>query len=280
MEASATGIIGGTFSIVKERFGPMLGLIAIYFVIQFMILLIMSVSIGASFALAFSMNQPGAMGAGSFLMIAVFYLVIFAIYGAQTASLTAMASPLQRLTFGDALNVGFRCVPTMLGVFVILMVAYFILAFALTLVLGGLMMASKWLAILAGVALVPAGIYLASRLSVINAVVAVDRETNPITAINRGWNLTRGHAMTIVLALVLFILIAAVGMAIVIAPSFSTIMAGSSGNMTTTGFAGMGATMVLGLIFAVVFGLAGAALVSVIHAELAGTLDQDVEVFA
>lgn len=283
MQASATGIIGGTFAIVKERFGPMLGMLVIYFVIQIVLSIVLSASIGASFAMTLAAGRNGGLGglgAGGFLMVGVFYLAIFALYAAQTASLTALASPLQRLSFGDALNIGFRCVPTMLGVLVILGVAYFALALVAGMLLGVLAFVSSWLAILGGLVLIPGVIYLASRLSVINAVVAVDREMNPIAAISRSWNLTRGNVMAIFLALVLFVVLAAIGIAIVITPSFSTIMAASNGGNAVPSFAGMGVTFLLGIVFGLVFALAASALVSVIHAELAGTLQQDSEVFA
>jgi len=42
------------------------------------------------------------------LFILVFYLGYILIYCAQTASLNALASPLQQLGFGDAFSVGLR----------------------------------------------------------------------------------------------------------------------------------------------------------------------------
>jgi hypothetical protein len=275
MQTSVSQILAKTGETVKNRIGGLLGIWGIYFAAQIVLFIVLGVVIGGSLMAAVGGIGAGGLGgegaaagfgAGAILMFILAYLAILLIAAAQSSSMIAFASPLQKLTLGDALNAGFRSALPMLGVMVLLLIAYFICALVIGLV-GGIL--ASVLGSAAGVLvllLIPGLLYLVCRLSTINGVVAVDGVTNPITAIQRGWAQTRSNTLAIFGSIVIFAIGAIVIGGVMLIPYFNMIGAVTSGEMPGVGssvltFIGFfGAMIILTVI--------GQALFAVIHAEV------------
>lgn len=276
MTTSVGQIYGQTFAIIKERFAALLGIWATFLAINIALVLVFAMVVGVSaFAGAAMSPDAAAIGAGAILGAIVFYIAYILVYCAQSASMTAMASPLQRLTFSEALSAGFRSALPMLGLIVILIVAYFVVGLVVALLLGILSFAGS-AGTFIGMLLVAVGaIYVAARLCTVNAVIAVEGVRNPLTALARGWNMTRSNVLTIILALLGFMVLAGVLIMLVAAPVLSVFTAATAisadpmaappemPGMGTFLFVGIGA-LVVGLVLVI----SGAALMSVIHGEL------------
>lgn len=278
MEISVGRIISQTFAMVGQRFGALLGLWAVFFAIQIGLSLILTIAMGGA-AAGMAFSSPDAISGGMILGIIVFYLVYFLAYFAQSSALMAEASPLQRPGFSESFSTGLRSAPTMLGVVLLYLIAY--IGFA---VVFGLLAAVLSFAGRAGVAIlvilfIPAAAYLACRLSVVNAVVAVERVGNPITAIVRGWSLTKGNVLSIFLALLIFVMAVAVLIGFLFMMGFASIGSAMTGGGAPN-LGALGLVFVGALVFSVLVAIVGSALVSVIHAELAPAGQGTSEVFA
>jgi hypothetical protein len=276
MQTSVSQILAKTGETVKSRIGGLLGIWGIYFVVQIVLGILLFVVIGASVFGALAMAGSGGMdsagagmgfGVGTIVMIFLAYMAILLIAVAQSSSLIAFASPLQKLSLGDALNTGFRSALPMLGVMVLLIIVYFVGALVVGLILGLIGAISTTLSGLIGLLLIPVGIYLMCRICTINAVVAVDGVTNPINAIKRGWAQTNSNVLPIFVVLVIFVVALAVVGGLLIVPMFSSMMSASMMGEAPS-FAGMGMTMVLLFLFSIVMTVVSSALFAVIHAEI------------
>lgn len=289
MTTSVGQIYGQTLEIVKGRFGPLLGLLVTFFAINIALFIVFAMVIGVSaFAGAGMQANAGAIGAGAILGMIVFYIIYILVYCAQSASMTAMASPLQQLTFGEALSAGMRSALPMLGVVVVLMIAYFVCALIVGLAVGVLSMAGNAVSFIAMVLVAIGAAYLACRLATVNAVIAVEGVGNPLTAISRGWNMTRGNVLTIFLALLGYGVIAIVLILLIAAPFFSFITAArtmaidpSAAPPAMPGVGTMIFVFIAALVVGVVLSISGSALISVIHGELSDSSPRAAEdVFA
>lgn len=278
MQTSISQILAKTGETVKSRIGGLLGIWGIYFAAQIVLFIVLGLVIGGSIMAvmggvgAGGLGGEGAaagLGAGMILIIILAYLVVLLIAVAQSSSLIAFASPLQKLSLGDALNAGFRSALPMLGVMVLLIIVYFVGALVLGLVLGLIGAVSTTLAGLIGILLIPAGIYLMCRICTINAVVAVEGVTNPITAIQRGWAQTNSNVLPIFAVLVIFVVALVVVGGLLFMPMISSIMSASMSGAPPS-FAGMGMTMVMFFLFSIVMTVVSSALFAVIHAEVSG----------
>ena len=90
MDGRVGSIISGTFGMVRDRFGPLLGLWAVYLAIQIGLGTFLAIMMGASFAETMETGNPDSMGGGMMLAFALFYLVYFLAAFAQTAAMIAM----------------------------------------------------------------------------------------------------------------------------------------------------------------------------------------------
>ncbi len=278
MTTSVGQIYGQTLEIVKGRFGPLLGLLATFFAINIalMIVFVMVIGVSAFAGMGAGMEgNAGAIGAGAILGVIVFYVIYILVYCAQSASMTAMASPLQRLTFSEALSAGMRSALPMLGLIVILMIAYFVVALVVGLLVGILSIAGQAGMAIGMIAVFIGAAYLACRLATVNAVIAVEGVGNPLTALSRGWNMTRGNVLTIFLALLGFCVVAIVLILLIAAPFFSMFTAASAMAVDPSAappeMPGVGTFAFVGiaaLVVGVILSISGSALMSVIHAEL------------
>lgn len=281
MSASISGILAKTLATVKERFGAMLGLWAIYFVVLIAVFAVFVGMIGVGTLSAFGAADPdslgaGAIGAGMIGGMLLLYILYFLVAFAQSSSMIAMASPLERPSLGDAFKTGLRSAPTMLGVVVLLLICYFVAAFAIGLVVAGLSAVNEALSAVSLVLIVPAMVWLFCRLMLVNAVVPLERKWNPLAAIGRTWAMTRGNALTIFLVLLIFLVGAIVVGGVLFYPFYSSIMASAiSGEPPDLG--GMGFTILAFLLGSIVFSIVFSALYAAMHAELAGPAGTDVD---
>jgi hypothetical protein len=276
MQTSVSKILAKTGETVKSRFGGLLGIWGIYFAAQIVLFIVLGVAIGASaFGAVAAAGADGldgesaglGLGAGMILMLILAYLAIIAIALAQTGSLIAFASPLQRISLGDALNVGFRSVLPLLGVFVLMLIAYFVAAIIVGLVLGIVGAISTTLAGLLGILLIPLLIYVMCRICTVYGVVAVDGVRNPLTAIQRGWAQTGSNVWAILGVIVIFFVAVLIVGGLLFMPMVTSMMSATMSGEPPS-FAGMGLTMVGFLVFTVVLTIVSSALFAVIHAEV------------
>jgi hypothetical protein len=206
---------------VKDRFGPLLGLWAIYFAITIALTIVFGIGMAAvgvaGMATMEESGNPLAMGGGMVVLVVLLYAGYLLLTMAQYASLILMASPTGRPAFGDALSSGWRAAPALLLLMVVLILGYV----AIALLFGG---AGSALGSAGGTVfallMFPVLAWVGCRLALLFAVVAVDGVRNPFTAISRSWRLTDGHAMAIFLASLVFMVILVVICGVALLPSF------------------------------------------------------------
>jgi hypothetical protein len=273
MSLSVSQILSETFNAVKSRFWALVGMWLVFFaiVIGMFVLFFLFVG-GGALAMAGSMENPDAIGAGfgagMIALMIVFYVAYLMLISAQYAALTALASPLRSADFGSAFGAGMRSAPTLLAVMVLFLIGYFVGALAigaLTAALSSLGTAGAAVSVLLFVIVL---IYLACRLTLVFPVVPVDGVRNPITAIGRSWSLTRGNVLPIFLAMLVLIAITLVLVAILVAPVF-----GSLSDLGPTSTPPIGAMIFLflgGAVLSVVLAVTYAAFWAALHARLAG----------
>lgn len=278
-------IISDTFGIVKTRFGPLLGLWAIYFAITVVVFIALAIAIGAAgtaslatMAAGDSVTANGAMagGAAIVLVMIVFYVGYLLVAMAQYASLIWMASPAERPSFGDALSAGWRAAPALLLLMVILIIGYIGVALVFSL-LGAVVaaMGDAGSAVLALV-LLPVLVWIGCRLIPLFAVVAVDQVRNPFAAIGRSWRLTRGHALTIFLASLVFLLIVVLVCGVALLPAIGMLrgMANPAELASGPAIGGILLLMAGGLVANVLFNLLYCAFMAVVHGTLTSAVGE------
>lgn len=152
-----------------------------------------------------------------------------------------------RPTVGEALRRALACLPSAIGVTLLLLLGYILVAFACGLALallvaggtlvGGTVLAGV-LAFLGGVAMLVTIVYFATRFILTMPIIALDGITGPWAVCKRSWELTRSNALKIFFFYVL-IFAAYIVIAMILSSIFGVI-AGMLGN-------GTGAALVLGL---------------------------------
>ena len=270
----------------KERFWVMVGMVAVYFVIQMVYGFIGMILLGGTFAALGaaaggleSGAVAGGIGVGAIVMLIIFYVGYIVLMLAQQGSLMSLATPLRRLDFGEALKTGFRCVLPFFLVTLLLVVAY--LAFAL--VAGGL---SYLIGEIAGTILAlvmfPLIFWVGLRLSVLVPVIAVDGTHGPIDAIKRTWNMTAGKALGIFVVYLVIILIAIVLLAIPFFLMFGAVFgAMAGGDPSEAAVAGAIGGILLGFLAFIpamlVYTVASTAIIASIHGEITDTRETDAQ---
>jgi hypothetical protein len=275
-------VLSDTFGIVKARFGPMVGLWAIYFGITIALFVGFGIAIGmagigslAAMASGDSVNASGSFAAAGAMVavVALFYLGFLLVALAQYASMIQLSSPLRQLTVGEALGTGLRASPALLLLMVVLMIGYIVLTIPLAVFVSVFPGDSDGATAIVLLLLLPVLVWLGCRLSTLFAVVAVDGVRNPFKAIARSWHLTRGHALTIFLASLLFVVILGLAAAVVLLPSMGVLRAMADPASLSEAGAAVGGFLLFGmgmLVLSVLFVLSYCAFMAVIHATLAG----------
>ncbi len=276
MEFSFSRAYADASRMIGERFGPLLGIWAIFFVLTIAVMF----AFGASMVpfvmnMAASGQDPSAMAgsAGGLMATIVLVYVLIAVIGiANFGSMVTMASPLHRPGFGDAIGAGFKGTPSGFVVLVIAAIGAFLVMLVIGLLgaalgnsgAGGLIVALLTLAVFG---------YFFTKLSMIMPIIVIDGERNPFTAMGRSWTQTNGNGLMIFLAYFVCYLafVAVVFLAVL---GFGASLQSS---MATGEGAGMGMMIflfALYLILTVAVTMFITALTAAIHAQLSGSTAQ------
>lgn len=277
MRFSGSRALSEAFQIMLARIGPLIAVSIIGYIAIFalsgglMASMLPGLLSGAQADLA---NGPDAMlaqyGVGIFLL----YLVIYAVSFAQQAAMCRLCSDRHEASIGGAISAGIKCVPTLFGVAILLLIALFAVMLVASLGMAGVIAGteSPGLSFVLGLLMLIGFIYIFARLSMILPVVAIDDVRNPITAIGNAWRMTGGNVLRLVL---LFALISVVMVVLFMVLSALTLGSFSPGAVPSMGnIVGFGALM---LVFGLTVGLYFLALVAAIHRQLADTTVSAVE---
>ncbi len=284
-------VLSTTFSMIRQRIWLMLGLWAVFFAISLVYssvfgALLGATVMGAGMMAAGGLDDPLALGGAgliSFISIAVFYVLYLAIGFAQQASMTAMASPIEQPSFGDAMTNGFKAGLTSVVLLAALTFLGIILVLIASLVVAGLAAVNQIVAFAIGLAMLPLAIWLICRLALILPVVAVDRVFNPITAINRTWAVSRGKVLGIFIILAISLLSALV----IIGLPLLAIIGGTIGlsglespDAVAGGIGAIVIALLIGFPLFLLYQVFSVALVASLHAQVNDRhIDQVTEVF-
>lgn len=128
------------------------------------------------------------VGLGAFLVQLIGY-----------AALMALMTDRQRPTVSQAIGIGIRSLPTLLGSAVLFLVAYLTLAIVLSLISGvlGVALGAQAVGVLGVLLVLAAMAYLMVKFSLTLPVVMIDGVLNPIAALKRSWQLTKGNSARI-----------------------------------------------------------------------------------
>ncbi len=265
-------VFSGSFAMFRQRFWPLLGMWAVFFVIQIASWVVLGVGLvvlgmGAG-AFGANLEDPAAatgLGIGMITFFVLLYGAYVVLLLAQQAALVTLASPLEEPAFGAALGRGFKSALPFFAITVILLLGYFLI-FG---VIGGAVGAAgggSVISVLLALLMLPVLVYLACRFAVLIPVVAVEQVFNPIAAIKRSWVVTRGKAGGIFLALAAFVAVSVAALGVPFALIFGGIAAGPGkidGAPAFAAFFGFFLIFVLYTIFA-------AAFTAVLHSEVTG----------
>lgn len=281
MKFSASKALSESFTIFTGRFAAMAPIALVFALVP---LAVFMAFFGTSFA-GLQQNQGNPAAAmqtvltmlGSFSLVFIIYMLVRTL---GVCALCVAASSRQAPSLGAAISEGLRAMLPMIGVFLLLIVGYVVIAIVLALTIGlsflGLFGASAaggqvpGAGSVAGAILVVTMImvtmfYIFTKLSMIVPVIVVDQERSPVRAISRSWSLTRGASFKIFLLLLLMgfgaaiingVLNALSGGAMVFAPN-------SAG---TVNWLQVAIAAISGTVFAMYF----ISLIVAIHEQLAG----------
>ncbi|VVS97102.1 glycerophosphoryl diester phosphodiesterase membrane domain-containing protein [Erythrobacter sp. EC-HK427] len=280
MELNIGQVISNAFGMVKQRFAGLLGVWAIYFVIQIVLMFVLFGAIGSTVFMAGldgmgAQPDPLALGVGAILLLIVSYFALIVLAFASQISLAHHASPLLSPDIASSFKAGIRSILTVLGLVLLFIVGYIIIAVALGILVAIMSVAGDFGSTLGAIAAMLVVLWLVCRLILTMPIIAVEGERNPINAITRSWALTSGNALRIFLAVLVFavlLIVLAMIVGAVLGGGLAATMAGAGGTDSIAALSG-------GVIFAVlVFGLISAvsamimsSFVSALHAGLSPT---------
>lgn len=196
-------------------------------------------------------------GVGGMLVQGIGYLAVM-----------ALLSDRGRPTVGEAIVIALKALPTLVGTMLLMLAGLFLLSALLGLVFGGLfglLAGAAGATAATAIALVLAMTYLSIRFSLVVPVVVNERMGNPVAALVRSWQLTRGNTLRLLGFFVLLMLgyLAVVFMATLVLVGPVALLAGQGQALTL--FAGV----VSGAISAVT-SVIMVAVLAYIHRQLAG----------
>ena len=164
-----------------------------------------------------------------------------------------------RPTVGEALRAGLASLLPAIGFHLICALAL-VLLFALVAALGAV---NSGLGLIAGLLCVAVMVYAMVKLSLGLAVIAIDRVSNPIAAISRSWQLTKGNSFRLFLFYLLLVIVYFVISLVASMIVGALVLAlGTSVALTVNGVL----SGILGAILTVVF----VAVIAAIHRQLSG----------
>ncbi len=227
------------FEIFKARFVLMAVMTVIYYAILFALMGTIGMAAIGSMAMGMAAGpgggDPAAMGAGAVGGVILLYVAIYAINFWQQAAMCRLTSDRHEASIGAAMRAGLGAILPLFGVLALVLVAGFVVALVFGIVIGGAAMGtqSSAVGVIAGLAMLAGAVYLALRLSMTLPAIAIEDHRNPVAALRRSWDMTRGNVLRL---LALFVIVAVV-MGIV---GFTVLSVSAGGMMATMG-AGMAA---------------------------------------
>lgn len=188
-------------------------------------------------------------------------------------ALMALLTDRTRPTVGDALFIAVRSLPTLIGAVVLFVVGYIAVAAIFSLLAGGLVAATGSTAIgaIPILGLIAFIFYFVVKLSLTLPVVVIERVMNPVTALARSWQLTKGNSVR----LFLFYLLLTIAY-IVIAVVFTLAVMAPLALVGDIGKAGLVIAGLLSGIIGAITGVLFAAILASIHRQLAGPSTESV----
>ena len=277
MGFSVSSAYSEAMRMVRERFWPLLAILAMFFVITIGVMFVFGASMLSTIAgMASGPPDPAALGAGFVTTYALVYLVIYFISLASMAAMVTMASPAERPGIGDAIVDGFKSAPSLFAVLIMVGIGFGIVAVVLSFLGGAAQSAALGMVVL--LAIVALGCWIFTKLSLVVPLVAIDGVRNPITAMTRSWSLTTGSALKIFAAWFLFWVVVMVVLMIVVF-AFAGSIAGGISSGQTPGIGTIVLILVFYLAFVVAINLFVSALTAAVHAQLAGPAAAMAETF-
>jgi hypothetical protein len=208
-------------------------------------------------AMQVMMDQMSAAYAENWLIL----LAVTAVQFIGSMSLFALLTDRGNPTVGEALGTGLRSIPSYIAA-QLLTVLGAALAIGIPLgvvsAMGGA--AVSVLAVLVALILI---VYVVVKLLLVAPVIAIEGERNPLAAIGRSWQLTKGNSLRILLFLALLVLVIVI-ISVLVAGIVGLVLAAIGGAVATIGNAIVGALVsaLLTVIFLVV--------TAAIHSQLSG----------
>ena len=195
-------------------------------------------------------------GLVSFLLQAIGYLAMLAL-------LTDRARP----TVGEAIRSAIKALPSVIGAALLFFVGYMMAIVAFAVLAGAMSSVAGFgaVAVLLVVLLIGGVFYAMVKLSLVLPVIVIDRVHNPMAALVRSWQLTRGNSLRLLafyllLGLAYLVIVMVVGM---VSMALAALIAGQGK-----------VSMVIGGVVSGVVGAAASALftaiLAAIHRQLAG----------
>lgn len=276
MRFSGSRALSEAFQTMLARIGPLLAISVIGYLVIFALTggLMATVLPQMMTSMQAGEASPAAVIAGAGFGLILFYIVIYGVSFAQQVALCRMCSDRHEPSIGGAIRAGVKSVPTLFGVAILLLIAavaaMLVVSLAIAAVAAG--SDSPGLAFVMGLLVLIGCVWLFARLSMVLPVVAIDDVRNPITAISRAWQLTRGHTLRLVLVYALMLVV--MGVLLVV---FSALTLGSFNPGTVPSIGNMVGFGTLMLVFGLTVGLYFMALVAAIHSQLAGASTSAVE---
>lgn len=282
-------VFSTSFAMFRQRFWPLAGMWAVFFAIQIGAVFVLGIAaavLGVS-GLAADLENPAAlagMGTAMILLMVLLYGAYIVVILAQQAALVTLASPLEEPAFGAALARGFKSALPFLGITLILVLGYVLLAAVVGGVAGAAAAGGGSVGgILVALLAVPALIYLACRFAVLVPVIAVDQVFNPLTAIRRSWTVTQGRVLAIFLAFLGFVLLSLAALGVPLG-ALVFLFGSTTGGAEADPGAAIGALALVFLVFIplfIAYSIYAAVFTAAMHSEVTGGgADSFEEVFA
>lgn len=199
--------------------------------------------------------------------VVAFALVSFLLQAVGYLAMLALLTDRARPTVAEAIGGAIRALPTVIGATLLFFAGYLLAVLVFTLLAAALGAINGLGALVAALVLVlvAAMVYVVIRLSLILPVIGIDNIRNPLAALIRAWQLTKGNALRLfvfyLLLLIAYFVIVMVVTIVAMAP--------------VALFAGQGkASLLIGGLFSGIIGAAAsallAAILAAIHRQLAG----------
>ena len=210
-------------------------------------------------------------------------MAIYAINFWQQAAMCRLTSDRHEPSVGAAMTAGLGAILPLFGVLLVVVVAGFVVALVFGIAIGGAAMGtqSSAVGVIAGLAMLAGVVYLALRLSMTLPAIAIEDHRNPITALRRSWDMTRGHVLRLLaLFVIVGVVMGLVGFTVLSATAggmMASMAAGGGAPGAVPSMAAMGSLFVAMVLFGLTLGIFLMALIGAIHRQLSGESVAEVE---